>query len=406
MLTIWEARRRIAGAAVAITERQRLPLTDAAGRIMAERAIATVSAPPADNSAMDGFAFAAVAAANAKPLRISQTIKAGDAPQPLSPGTAARIFTGAEIPSGADTVAMQENCEVLGNEVSLREGTVAGANIRPLGQDFLKGDVLVHAGQLLNAARLGLLAAAGVSEVALIRAPRVAIINTGNELAEPGAPLRAGQIYNSNATMLRALLSSWGCHVVQQIHVADDLQQTEQALCEAAAHADLVITSGGVSVGDEDHVRAAIARLGKIELWKVCIKPGKPLAFGFIADRLGCPANRHVPVIGLPGNPVSSYVSALLFVKAFINGLYGREYQEPQALMAPATFSINRPQQRPEFVRARWSGQGLTLHKNQSSGVLSSLAWANSLALIDPARLPIAIGDPVPFYFLNQLTAL
>lgn len=406
MLTIWEARRRIADAAIAMPERRRLPLAAASSKVLAEDAVAKVDAPPADNSAMDGYAFATASLTESRELPVSQTIAAGAAPLPLKPGTAARIFTGASIPPGADTVIPQENCEVQNNTVCVREPTGKGANIRPQGQDFAAGVVLAHRGQVLCAATLGLLAAGGVSEVEVVRAPRVAIINTGSELAEPGTLLRSGQIYNSNATMLRALLTGWGCDVVMQMHVADDLEQTTSALREAAAQVDLLVTSGGVSVGDEDHVKAAIEALGQLELWKVCIKPGKPLAFGYIANGSGTAPSGRTPLIGLPGNPVSSYVTAVFFVKAFINGLYGRNYAEPTALVAPAAFTVQGPQKRPEFVRVRWTNNGLSLYPNQSSGVLSSLAWANALAYIDPARLPIAAGDPVPFYFIEQLAAI
>lgn len=402
MLTIAQARQRISENAAAITEREILPLQHAYKRVLAEDCAAQVDNPPADNSAMDGYAIRVPEHAPPWCLPISQTVNAGGVPRTLEPGTAARIFTGANVPQGADAVVIQENCEVQDTHVVIRQAPAVGANIRLRGQDFKRGELLARHGQLLDATRLGLLAAGGCSEVNAVRSPRVALINTGSELAEPGTPLQSGQIYDSNATMLNALLSSWGCIVVQQVRLPDDLERTKTALQSVADDVDLIVTSGGVSVGDEDHVKAAIAALGELTLWKVCMKPGKPLTFGFIVNR----ARSRTPIIGLPGNPVSSFVTAVLFVKTFINGLLGRTYTALNALYAPAAFRVDGPQKRPEFMRVQLRNEGLIAHPNQSSGVLSSLAWADALALIEPDSVPITPGDLVAYYPLTQLLEL
>lgn len=404
MLTIAQARQQIIQSANPIREYECRPLQQAFKRVLAEDYCAQVDSPPADNSAMDGYAFLRPSEAPPWRLRVSQAISAGTAPQQLEPGTAARIFTGANIPPGANTVAIQEHCEAQGSHILIQQSPSDGGNIRPRGQDFSCGHVLAQAGEILHAAKLGLLAAGGHSQVRVLRAPRVALINTGSELVEPGTALQSGQIYNSNATVLSALLANWGCTITQQIRVSDDLGKTKAALEGAAGKVDLIITSGGVSVGDEDHVKAAVAALGKLDWWKICMKPGKPLAFGSIADGKG----GETPVIGLPGNPVSSFVTAVLFVKSFINGLYGRTGKETDmsALHAPATFGIEGRHTRPEFLRVQLQAEGLVQHPNQSSGVLSSLAWADALAFIEPDTLPIKPGDAVPYYPLLQLTEL
>lgn len=403
MLSITQARQQISMAATAITEKQSLSLQQAHKRILAEDCLAKVDAPPEDNSAMDGYAIQRPPHTPPWQFDVSQVVNAGSAPQPLAPGTAARIFTGANIPKGADTVVIQENCEVQGQRVTVLEATTKGANIRPRGQDFTHGQTLVRRGQRLNAAQLGLLAAAGVHQVQVVRAPRVALINTGSELVEPGEPLQPGQIYNANATLLRALFESWGCDIVQQRRLPDDLEQTTAALRDVAGTVDLIITSGGVSVGDEDHVKTAINALGQLDLWKICLKPGKPLAFGFITNGRN---EAQTPVIGLPGNPVSSFVTAVLFVKAFINGLYDRKESPLYSLHAPAAFNLDRTQTRPEFIRVQLSADGLIAYPNQSSGVLSSLSWADALALIEPEQLPIKTGDPLRYFPLLQLMEL
>lgn len=403
MLSITQAREQIAAAATPIEEAQRLPLQLAHKRILAEDSVARIDAPPEDNSAMDGYAIQRPQHAPPWRFAVSQVVNAGSAPQPLTPGTAARVLTGANIPRGADTVVIQENCEVQGQHVVVLEAATKGANIRPRGQDFTRGQTLVRRGERLNAAQLGLLAAAGVHQVPVVRAPRVALINTGSELVEPGEPLQPGQIYNANATLLRALLESWGGDIVQQLHLPDDLEQTTKALRSVAGTVDLIITSGGVSVGDEDHVKTAINALGELDLWKINLKPGKPLAFGFITNGV---TKNQTPIIGLPGNPVSSFVTAVLFVKAFINGLYGRKEPALRSLHAPAAFALDRIQTRPELIRVQLGDEGLAAYPNQSSGVLSSLSWADALALIEPEQLPINIGDPLRYYPLLQLTEL
>jgi len=372
---------------------ERLRLLDAHHRLLAEDVCAPMAVPPHANSAMDGYAFRYTDASAAESLPISQRIPAGAEPLPLQAGTAARIFTGAIIPSGADTVEMQENCREDGGQLTLLQPPKLGANIRQAGEDIAQGSIVLRAGTRLQAAELGLLASLGLAEVSVFRRLRVALMCSGDELVPPGGQLRVGQIFNSNETMLTALLWQHGCEVVNLPPVIDTLAATEQALLSAVAlDIDCLITTGGVSVGEEDHLRAAMQRLGRIDLWKVAIKPGKPLAFGDIAQ---------IPMLGLPGNPQSVWVTSHVLALPFIRGLQG-DASEPMMIQLPAGFARAKPQGRREYLRVKLVAdeqgvQRLLPHAHQGSGVLSSAVWADGFAVVE-ANATVEIGEMLPFY--------
>lgn len=406
LLPVDEALARLLAAAQPVTETENVALLATAGRVLAADVASTVDVPPADNSAMDGFAFrlADLQAASGT-LPLSQRIPAGVAPAPLAAGTAARIFTGAEIPPGADTVAMQEDCVYDEKSLTLNACAIdklkAGSHIRPRGQDMAAGQTVLTRGTRLGPAQAGVLAGAGVASVPVYRRLRVAIFSTGDELLEPGTPAQPGRIYNSNRYALHGWLTQADCSVVDLGVVADTRDATIRALRDAAARADVVITTGGASVGEEDHLRAALLDIGEVDLWKIAIKPGKPLLHGRVtADGL------DTPVIGLPGNPVSVAVTFLVMALPFLRALQGCADTVPRALRVPAAFAVKRAGNRTEFLRVRLapdeSGPQLERFANQSSGVLTSMAWADGLARI-PADTTVAVGDPVDYLPLAVL---
>ncbi|MEM0954804.1 MAG: gephyrin-like molybdotransferase Glp [Pseudomonadota bacterium] len=371
-------------------------LTSALGRTLAEDVHALVDVPPYDNSAMDGYAIRAADASRHIP--VSQRIPAGSAGTALEPGTAARIFTGAPIPAGADAVVMQENCELEGEFVRILEAPVVGSNIRPRGQDIEAGTVVLPAGRRVRAEDLGVIASIGVSQLSVKRRLVVAILSTGDELADPGiSELGPGQIYNSNRYTLTGLLQSHGFDVLDLGLVADDPATTRDALSQAAEKSDCVITTGGVSVGEEDHVRSQVQSLGSLELWKLKLKPGKPLAFGRIGETV---------FFGLPGNPAAVYVTFAMLVRPWLLRAQGALDEPALVLSAEADFVHDRAGMRLEFLRGRVSVEDgvsrVRLHPNQSSGVLSSVAWANALVVIEPGQT-ISRGDPVDILLLDQL---
>lgn len=396
MLSVSEARATLAAAASAIARVEQVPLQQAHRRYAAADIVTSQCVPPADNSAMDGYALQHREGALLQPLAISQTIAAGQKPAPLHPGTAARILTGAELPAGADCVVIQEDCIRDGEFVRPLVAPNVGDNVRRKGQDFDLGNTVVKRGQRLESTTMAALAACGISEIRCFCRPRVALFNTGSELVEPGLPLQTGEIYNSNRYLLQSLLTDWGIDVAVCETLPDDLAATQIALQQAAESCDLILTSGGVSVGDEDHVKAAIQSLGQIALWKIQVKPGKPLAFGHIRNNGG-----STPIIGLPGNPVSAFITAVLFAKPFIQGLLGAPYQALNPNLATAQFSAS-PRSRAEFMRGQIDGQNITVFDNQSSGVIRSLTWANVIVWIEANR-DIRPGDKVPYFRLDEL---
>ena len=393
LLPVDEALARLLAQAAPIDAVERVSTLEAAGRVLAEPVRSGIDVPPLDNTSMDGYAVRCADLSSTDRLRLAQRIPAGSVGQPLAAGTCARIFTGAPIPPGADAVVMQEQAQADGDQVRFTHRPHPGEWVRRAGEDIRAGSVVLDAGAALSPQALGLAASVGAASLAVRRRPRVACFFTGNELAMPGEPLPPGGIYNSNRFVLRALLARAGCEIRDLGIVPDTLDATRDALRRAAADADLILTSGGVSVGDEDHVRPAVQAEGGIELWSIAVKPGKPLAYGHV--RRAAQGRAHF--IGLPGNPVSSFVTFLLFVRPFLARLAGAADAAVQALPMRADFDWPRPDRRREFLRVRVNAAGgLELFPNQGSGVLTSTVWADGL-LDNPPERPIRAGDTVRF---------
>lgn len=397
-----------------IAEIEKIDTFDALGRVLARPVVSGLDVPPADNTSMDGYAMrAADVPAAGSVLPVSQRIPAGVVGQPLAAGTAARIFTGAQVPPGADAVVMQEQCQALpesgsagpaGSLGAVRVQVVpsVGQWVRRRGEDVQLGAEVLAVGVRLTPQALGLAASVGASRLSVRRRPRVALFSTGDELVMPGESLKPGAIYNSNRFTLRGLLQAAGCQVMDLGIVPDRLDATRAALREAALGNDLILTSGGVSVGEEDHLKPAVQAEGWLEAWQVAMKPGKPLAFGAVrrddAGREG-----EALFMGLPGNPVSSFVTFLLAVAPLLRALQGCSQAMPTALQVRADFDWPKPDVRREFLRARFNAQGgVELYANQSSGVLTSTVWADGL-VDNPGSQPIARGDMVRLLLLDSL---
>ena len=377
---------------------------DADGRVLAQAATSPLQVPPTDNSSMDGYAVrcADVPAAGVE-LPVAQRIPAGAFGVPLAAGTAARIFTGAPVPEGADAIVMQEDCEALdGDRVRVNAVPAQGQWIRRAGEDITRGAEVLAAGTRLTPAELGLAVSIGLGTLQVARRPRVALFSTGDELVMPGdvppAQMKPGAIYNSNRFFLRAMLLRLGCEVSDLGIVPDRREATVAALREAAQGHDLILTSGGVSVGEEDHIKPAVERLGTLQLWQIAMKPGKPFAYGQIPH-----AGGSAHFMGLPGNPVSSFVTFGLLVRPFLLRLQGVRDVAPKAIAATAGFNWPRADKRREFLRVRQGADGtLELFPNQSSGVLTSAAWADGV-VDNPAGQTIARGDTVRFLPFAEL---
>lgn len=367
-------------------------LAEADGRVLAEPLIAALDLPPWANSAMDGYALR-LADCNGQALPISQRIQAGTAPTPLEPGTCARIFTGAPLPEGADTVEMQENVELdeVGR-VHFREPLKVGQNVRAQGQETRSGECVLPAGTRLGPIELGLAASLGAVQLSVRRRLRVAVLSTGDELVEPGQALGPGQIYNSNRRLLIAWLQRLGCSVVDAGILPDDLQRTREAL-GALGEVDLILSTGGVSVGEADFLGIALREAGELALWKLAIKPGKPLTFGHY---------QGVPVIGLPGNPASTLVTFGLLARPYMLRRLGVQRVEPLGFAVPAGFTWAKPGMRREYLRARLEHGRVVPYANQSSGVLRSAAWAEGLAEVMEGST-LAEGDMLRFIPLSEI---
>lgn len=394
MISVSEAIERLLSGCETLPGMESCALGDALGRTLAEDVSAGIDVPPADNSAMDGYALRhADYKSLGGTLPLSQRIVAGVRPQPLQAGTAARIFTGAEIPAGADTVVMQEHCEAAEDSVTITRKPFQGANIRPRAQDIQAGEQILTAGHRLRAQDLGLIASLGIAEVPSFRHLKVAVVSTGSELVEPGAKANPGQIYNSNRYMINGMLEAWGCEPVDLGIVPDDPQAVRDILSRAANDADLIISSGGVSVGEEDHVKNAVESLGGIDLWKVAIKPGKPFAWGNVAG---------TPFLGLPGNPGSVWVTLLILARPYLLRCAGRSNTKVSPVSMPAKFE-HRGGDRWEYLRARSAADGVDIYPKQSSGVLMSASWGDGLVVQYPEQ-DICLGDPVDFLAYSALS--
>lgn len=368
--------------------------------MLAEDVRSALDVPPQDNSSMDGYALRAADVTRAGTvLPVSQRIPAGVPPQPLAPGSAARIFTGAQIPPGADAVVMQEQCVALDEGVRIEAVPEPAQWIRRRSEDVAAGAVVLAAGQRLTPQALGLAASVGAASLRVARRPRVALFSTGDELVMPGQPLKAGAIYNSNRFTLRGLIQALGCECTDLGIVPDRLEATRQALREAAECSDLIVTSGGVSVGEEDHLKPAVQAEGRLDLWQIAIKPGKPLAFGEVRRAGGAPAY----FLGLPGNPVSSFITFLLAVRPVLLRLQRAATGLPPAVTMRADFDWPRPDKREEFLRVRRNADGgLDLFPNQSSGVLTSAVWGDGV-VDNPPGQAIRRGDAVRYLAFSEL---
>lgn len=395
-----EAVDQLVDSARVIGDIERVSLDHGLGRVLARPVVSAIDVPAWDYSAMDGYAVRTVDVASPGTLlHVSQRIPAGTAPEPLEPGTAARIFTGGPVPPGADAIVIQEVCNPLGDGIRVNEVPRPGADIRRRGEDVTRGSEIISPGTVLRPQHLGLAASVGVPSFEVTRRPRVALFSTGDELLMPGEPLAPGKIYNSNLFTATGLLQALGCEVIPLGIVEDSLEATCRALGEGADTADLVLASGGVSVGEEDYVKPAVEKLGSLELWKIAIRPGKPLAFGHV---------HGTPFIGTPGNPVSLFVTFLLFAGPFLRRMQGCAEVLPRMVPARAAFDWPSPDRRREYVRARlYRGKDghmwAEAFPSRSSGVLSSVTWSNALAMIPEGRV-LGKGDPldcIPFCEVN-----
>lgn len=391
LISVDEASSRIIQSCIPVEQSETISIEDALGRILNTDIISNINVPCYDNSAMDGYAVRTIDCAEAgTTLLISQRIPAGKVGSELAPGTAARIFTGAPIPASADAVVMQEHCDKNDDQVTINTAVKLGQNVRCAGEDIAQGSIVLEKGHRLRPQELGLLASVGLAEVEVKRKLKVATFFTGDEIVEPANELGEGQIYNSNKYTIKGLLQQSDCEIIDLGIVPDTLEATLEVLKKASLQADLVITSGGVSVGEEDYVRIALEQLGELKMWRIAMKPGKPVAFGKVGDAL---------FMGLPGNPVSTFVTYLLFAKPLIQKMQGANRYSPLKMTVVADFEWPRLK-RQEYLRVRLveSDKGLTatLYPHQGSGVLSSASWADGLVeiLVDS---PVEKGSQVNY---------
>jgi molybdopterin molybdotransferase len=395
LLSVDDALAQLLAGAQPVKEIEQVPTLKASGRVLAKAQTSTMDVPPMDNSAMDGYAVRLSDLSSAeKKLKIAQRIPAGSVGKPLEAGTAARIFTGAPIPAGADAIVMQEFTESDKDSVTVKTVPKPGEWIRRTGSDIRKGGQVLAAGKRLLPQDTGLAASVGIGSLPVYRKLRLGLFFTGDELLMPGEPLAPGRIYNSNRFTLNGLADAFGCEVRDYGIVPDNLDRTRAVLRQAAAENDLIVTSGGVSVGDEDHVKPAVEAEGSLLMWKIAMKPGRPLAFGKVGN---------AAFIGLPGNPVSSFVTFLIFVRPFLLRTQGVAEVAPRAIEARADFDWPEPDARREFLRVKWNAQGgLELYPTQDSAVLTSTAWADGL-VDNPAKQAVRKGERVRFLPYSEL---
>jgi molybdopterin molybdotransferase len=396
LMTLEQAGQRVAALVAPVTGIETLALAQADGRVLAEDVTAPLDLPPFANSAVDGYAvrFADLAAAGETRLAVVGRVAAGaDAGGVTTQGVAVRVFTGAPMPPGADTVFMQEDVDLEGGVAILPPGLAGGANARPAGEDIARGAVAAAAGRRLRPQDLALLAALGLTQVAVRRRPRVAVFSTGDELTEPGTPLAPAAIYDANRALLRAMVARAGADVIDLGILRDERDSLAQSLAQAAASCDLVLTSGGVSTGEEDHVKAAVERVGDLAFWRIGIKPGRPVALG----RVGA-----TPFVGLPGNPVAVFVTFAFVARAMIARLAGTQHERPLALPARLGFSYRKKEGRREYVRVSLepAADGVMVarkHPQDGAGVLTSLTRTDGLVELAEDLTVIAEGTLVPF---------
>lgn len=395
LLEVDEALARMLAAARPVGDVEDVPTLQASGRVLARAQRSAMDVPPMDNSAMDGYAVrASDAAAPGARLRVSQRIPAGTVGKALEAGTAARIFTGAPVPEGADAIVMQEHTQADGDFVVVNTPPKPGAWVRRRGSDVAKGAEILAAGERLLPQHTGLAASVGIASLPVHRRVRVGLFFTGDELVMPGEPLAPGRIYNSNRFTLNGLAAAYGCEVRDYGIVPDNLAATRETLVRAANENDIIVTSGGVSVGDEDHVKPAVEAEGSLLMWRIAMKPGRPLAFGSVGK---------AAFIGLPGNPVSSFITFLVFVRPFLLKTQGHAEVAPRALDLRADFDWPKPDARREYLRVRRNAAGgLDLYPSQDSAVLTSTAWADGI-VDNPAGQAIRKGDPVRYLPYTEL---
>ncbi|MGB5280276.1 MAG: gephyrin-like molybdotransferase Glp [Arenicellales bacterium] len=398
LMPLDEALKHLVDSAVPLADDETVILDEALGRVLAQPVAATINVPAWDNSAMDGYAVRHQDINDLDELPVVQRIPAGANGQPLIPGTAARIFTGAPVPEGADTVIMQEMIIREGDMIRVNGDINAGSNIRRAGEDIRSGDEIIGSGTRLHPQHIGLAASTGIDKLIVKRNLRVAFFTTGDELTMPGRALQDGKIYNSNRYLFKGLLEKMGCEAIDLGNIADQYDATCDALKTAAAKADLILSSGGVSVGEEDYVKKALEDMGSLDLWKIAVRPGKPLAFGNV---------NGVPFIGVPGNPVSLFVTFSIFVRPFILRSMGVSDVSPVEYKVAAGFDWERPDKRAEYMRARLvtndDGQMVVnVYPSRSSGVLSSVTWADGMVVINPEQR-LTKGDSVRYIPFSSL---
>jgi molybdopterin molybdotransferase len=394
LLSVDDALAQLLTSARPVAEVEEVPTLEATKRVLARAQRSTMDVPPMDNSAMDGYAVRRDEVSPGKKFKVAQKIMAGSVGKPLQPGSAARIFTGAPIPEGADAIVMQEFAAAEGDSVTFKKVPEKHEWVRFVGGDVKKGGEILPAGKRLLPQDTGLAASVGIKTLPVYRKLRLGLFFTGDELAMPGEPLAPGRIYNSNRFTLRGLAEVFGCELHDYGIVPDTLEATREALRRAAAECDLIVTSGGVSVGEADYVKPAVEAEGSLLMWKIAMKPGRPLAFGKVKDSF---------FIGLPGNPVSSFVTFLIFVRPFILRSQGISQVGPKAIDARADFDWPKPDARREFLRVKWNSQGgLEIYPTQDSAVLTSTAWADGL-VDNPAGKAIRKGELVRFLPYSEL---
>ncbi len=385
-----EALSRLRNTLLPLKKTEIIPLSEAAGRILAERPNAMRDSPPTANAAVDGYGFAASSVTQGSlRLPLAEGRAAAGAPYKgsLMPGHALRILTGASLPEGLDTVVLQEEITLEGGEIHIPEGWKSGANTRPAGEDVAAETPLLQAGRRIQPQDIALLAACGISEVSVHRPLTIALLSTGDELVQTGEKAASHQIYDANRPMLKALLKGWNFNVLD-LGAAPDARPEVLAQLSKGAEADAIVTTGGASAGDEDHISAALRDAGSLSLWRIAIKPGRPLALGLWEG---------TPVFGLPGNPVAAFVTALVFLRPSLFQMAGQGWQIPAPTLLPAAFKKSKKQGRREYLRARRTGSGIEIFHSEGSGRISGLSWATGLVELPDEAAEITLGDPVRY---------